>query len=113
MSRDKQIEEIAKILCGMKNGCDGCMWNKVHCNERNYAEEIYNAGYRKASEIFEEIEKIKKRLCKRQAECEKEAKKAGYYLAMRCEYDGESAGIDKCLNELAELKNKYESEKEK
>ena len=47
MSRDKQIEEMAKIFCGMKNGCDGCMWDKVHCNERNYAEEIYNAGYRK------------------------------------------------------------------
>lgn len=46
MSRE-QIEEIAKVLCGMKNGCDGCMWDKVHCNERNYAEEIYNAGYRK------------------------------------------------------------------
>lgn len=47
---EKQIEEMAKILCGMKNGCDGCMWDKVYCNERNYAEEIYNAGYRKQSE---------------------------------------------------------------
>lgn len=46
----EQIEEMAKILCGMKNGCDGCMWDKVHCNERNYAEEIYNSGYRKQSE---------------------------------------------------------------
>ena len=50
MSKEKQIEEMAKIFCGMKNGCDGCMWDKVHCNERNYAEEIYNAGYRKQSE---------------------------------------------------------------
>lgn len=53
MSKQKQIEQIeemAKILCGMKNGCDGCMWSKVYCNERNYAEEIYNAGYRKQSE---------------------------------------------------------------
>lgn len=47
MRREKQIEEMAKILCGMKNGCDGCMFSKVYCNERNYAEEIYNAGYRK------------------------------------------------------------------
>jgi hypothetical protein len=47
MSKEKQIEEMAKIFCGMKNGCDGCMWDKAHCNERNYAEEIYNAGYRK------------------------------------------------------------------
>lgn len=52
MNKEKQIEEMAKILCGMKNGCDGCMWDKVHCNERNYAEEIYNAGYRKQSEPF-------------------------------------------------------------
>jgi hypothetical protein len=49
MSKE-QIEGMAKILCGMKNSCDECMWNKVHCNERNYAEEIYNAGYRKQSE---------------------------------------------------------------
>ena len=47
--REKQIEEIGKIICGMENGCDGCMWNKARCNERNYAEEIYNAGYRKQS----------------------------------------------------------------
>lgn len=50
MSKEKQIEEMAKIFCGMKNGCDGCMWDKVHCNERNCAEEIYNAGYRKQIE---------------------------------------------------------------
>jgi DNA-directed RNA polymerase subunit RPC12/RpoP len=48
MSKE-QIEEMAKVLCGMKNGCDECMWNKTHCNERNDAEEIYNAGYRKQS----------------------------------------------------------------
>ena len=51
-SHEKQIDEMAKILCGMKNGCDGCMWDKAHCNERNYAEEIYNAGYRKQSEVI-------------------------------------------------------------
>ena len=50
MSKEKQIEEMAKVLCGMKNSCEGCMWDKVHCNERTYAEEIYNAGYRKQSE---------------------------------------------------------------
>lgn len=47
MSKEKQIEEMAKVFCGMKNGCDGCMWDKAHCHERNYAEEIYDAGYRK------------------------------------------------------------------
>ena len=62
MDREKQIGEIGKIICGMENGCDGCMWNKTRCNERNYAEEIYKAGYRKQSEvvkeIFDEIEKL-------------------------------------------------------
>lgn len=52
MSKEKQIEEIAKIFCGMKNSCVGCMWDKVHCKERNYAEEIYNAGYRRQSKPF-------------------------------------------------------------
>ena len=57
MPREKQIEELGKILCGMKNGCDGCMWDKVHCNEKNYAEEIYKAGYRKQSEVVDEFVK--------------------------------------------------------
>ena len=41
----------------MENGCDGCMWNKTRCNERNYAEEIYKAGYRKQSEVVDEFVK--------------------------------------------------------
>ena len=52
MSKEKQIEEMAKILCGMKNGCDGCMFDKAHCIERNDAEAIYNAGYRKHTDGF-------------------------------------------------------------
>ncbi len=58
MSKEKQIEEMAKILCGMKNGCDGCMFSKVNCNERNYAEEIYNADYRKRSEWISVDERL-------------------------------------------------------
>lgn len=50
MTKEKQIEEMAKIFCGMKNDCDSCMWDKTHCYERIDAEEIYNAGYRKQSE---------------------------------------------------------------
>lgn len=56
MNKEKQIEEIAKILCGQTRGCEHCMFNYNTCFERKDAEEIYNAGYRKASEIFEEIE---------------------------------------------------------
>ena len=57
MDREKQIEEIGKIICGMENGCDGCMWNKTRCNERNYAEEIYKADYRKQGEVVDEFVK--------------------------------------------------------
>lgn len=51
MSRDKQIEEMAKDLCdidckGMK--CDVC--DSYGCEYRIQAEALYNAGYRKASE---------------------------------------------------------------
>ena len=56
MSRDKQIEEMAKVLYESDN-----KRNVVICGVETVAEDIYNAGYRKASdvarEIFEEIEK--------------------------------------------------------
>jgi hypothetical protein len=94
MNKEKQIEEMAKIFCGMKNGCDGCMWDKVHCYERNDAKDLYNAGYRKASEvareIFEEIGEL-----------------VNEYL------DGRIYTHDFCTY-LAELKKKHtESEKDK
>lgn len=53
MPREKQIEEIAKVICG------GCPDNKecMHCLCADWykAESIYNAGYRKQSEIAREI----------------------------------------------------------
>lgn len=63
---DKQIEEMAKILCRdysmgecMVDGFD-CL--EGHCSKRERIEALYNAGYRKAEdvarEIFEEIEKV-------------------------------------------------------
>ena len=97
--KNREIEEMAKILCGMKNGCDGCMWDKVHCNERNYAEEIYNAGYRKATdvaaEIFEEIEEVMRSLDRR-------------YMASG--NPKQSWGVRGAMTEIAELKNKYTGE---
>ena len=62
MNKDKQIEEMAKLLCEdcgrTTSPCadDGGMCTAVY----GQAEYLYNAGYRKASdvarEIFEEIE---------------------------------------------------------
>ena len=56
MNREKQIEEMTKGLCdidckGMKCGvCDS-----YGCEYRMQAEALYNAGYRKASEVAMEI----------------------------------------------------------
>lgn len=48
--RNKQIEEMAHIFCGMKNGCDHCMFRKTTCQEYADATDCYNAGYRKQKE---------------------------------------------------------------
>ena len=60
MTKEKQIEVIAHIMCGIEDSCDECIY-KLQCYERIDAEQIYNADYRKASEvardIFEEIER--------------------------------------------------------
>lgn len=53
IDREKQIEEIAKVMCG------GCPDNKecTHCLCADWykAESLYNAGYRKRSEVAMEI----------------------------------------------------------
>ena len=52
MSRDKQIEEMARIL----NKADGFDDDPVWYNDRLHeCEALYNAGYRKASDFAEEI----------------------------------------------------------
>ena len=109
--RDKQIVEMTKDLCDIQ--CNGMRCNicDTGCEWRMLAIALYNAGYRKASdvarEIFEEIEKIEKRLLNRQKKCDKEAQKAGWYLEVREAYEGQSEGIGLCLDYLAELKKKY------
>lgn len=62
MSREKQIEGIRSVILRM-NVCEMC--DEIKCIydcDRCIATQIYNAGYRKQSEvvreIFEEIEKI-------------------------------------------------------
>ena len=60
MNRDKQIEEMARAICEhfVPNGCGRC----PDCFCEGDALKLYNAGYRKASEvareIFEEIEEV-------------------------------------------------------
>lgn len=51
--REKQIEEIAKAMCG---GCtDGRECMHCLCADWYKAESVYNAGYRKQSEVAREI----------------------------------------------------------
>ena len=55
MSKEKQIEEMAKISCNTNNTeikweCAECPFNMV-CDIQISCEALYNAGYRKQSEV--------------------------------------------------------------
>ena len=87
--RDKQIEEMEKIIQPIIDNCWAKDWFP---NGDEIAEALYNAGYRKASdvarEIFEEIEKL---------------------IVLRMIPD--MALIDdRLITDIVELKKKYESE---
>jgi hypothetical protein len=62
MSREKQIEEMAKdiLKCGCVGTCLECEYatlaeDDCACIDVKIAEGLYNAGYRKASDVAEEI----------------------------------------------------------
>ena len=63
MDKVKQIEEMARIICGLctKEGClcDGGYCN-FNCNDYERAKRLYTAGYRKQSECKECGEKTSK-----------------------------------------------------
>lgn len=107
MDKEKHIEEMGKILCRMKNGCDGCTWDKVYCNERSYAEEIYNAGYRKQNVIAEEM--INVALSKIQIMIN--SIKAQEEIGNISEFNGGAkTALEVVFKDLAELKKKYTEE---
>ncbi len=56
MNKEKQIEEMAKVICPNKKPlkCADCVIRGM-CNTKETATEIYNAGYRKQSEVVEEV----------------------------------------------------------
>ena len=68
MSKEKQIEEMAKVIDSEYDciiPCKECpYYNYTNCTDVKSAIKLYNAGYRKQSdvvrEIFEEINEIKK-----------------------------------------------------
>ena len=56
MSKEKQIEEMAKYLTHCFMNCAAC----DKCRAWVYSEQLYDAGYRKQSEIIDEFaEKLK------------------------------------------------------
>lgn len=112
MDREKQIEEmcetIASMICEVYNPL--CDENKPHTCSRCYAnstkigdfaEMLYNAGYRKQSEvaekIFDEIEKLVS-TNKKTVGC--------------ATYEETIFYIEDFIEDLAELKKKYTGEKE-
>ena len=52
MSKEKQIEEMAKVICGNNKDCKTCVhhFEIRECGCLFYAKRIYDAGYRKQSE---------------------------------------------------------------
>jgi hypothetical protein len=61
MTKEKQIEEMAKAMCWEGADCSKCD-GLLTCDKKYYAPRLVEKGYRKSSEvareIFEEIEKI-------------------------------------------------------
>ena len=47
MSEEKQIEEMAKDICGVKQSCNDVCHPINSCRALKYAERFYNPGYRK------------------------------------------------------------------
>ena len=97
MSRDMRIEEMALALaeggCGKK--CDCIEVDKFNCHFLHSASVLYNAGYRKASEVAREIfEEIEENVFKYRSPYG-ESHRNTVVLTEKCFY---------------ELKKKYESE---
>ena len=54
MSREKQIEEMARVMCQISHPCTMCLVQSP-CRCRTNAELLYNAGYRKAFDLEEKL----------------------------------------------------------
>ena len=109
-NEEKQIEEMANITrvwCEIDNSCGSCHWET--CNEC-LAECLYKAGYRKASDVVDEVIKIVS---------EKAEEESEYFDRMRVKgkdgryFEGGKHTCEMLLLEFAELKERYESEGEK
>jgi hypothetical protein len=103
--RDKQIEEMAKIIClptANKGNCEKCGFKK-HCSKFDDATALYNAGYRKASDVaLEVISEVEKRVNDAYNK---------HIFKSDLEDTEKEAIMDFCVDiTLYDLKKKYESE---
>lgn len=69
MDKEKQIDKMARDMCGLGRDCHGCTSSMSYvCKAKKYAERAVDKGYSKKSdvarEIFEEIERTFKGLLK-------------------------------------------------
>lgn len=60
-NKEKEIEEMSREICSEYDcviPCQSCgYYGYANCRDVQSAEKLYNAGYRKASDVFEEIER--------------------------------------------------------
>lgn len=114
MNTEKQISEMARTIC--QSNRDGiCGYDRKPCdfNCGNYdeANKFYNAGYRKASEIFEEIEEEIELALECNYKIKRDAQDDNEGLVIYV--DGKIDCLRGLTDFIAELKKKYtESEKE-
>lgn len=108
MNTEKQIEEmvIAKTICASCDINDHCYFlsNDEMCTTvLKDAEALYNAGYRKSSEVAEEI------FAAFRAEMRSEIARNEALFAEGEDdfYEGRNDAFRTAINCLAELKNKY------
>lgn len=101
MDKDKQIEEMAELTeqhCRIDNMCGSCSWET--CNEC-LSEVLYNAGYRKASDVAREVI----------TEFANMLKCHSFYMSDEYGEVNELVVTVKAINEIeADLKKKYTEE---
>ena len=115
MNRDKQIDEMAKVIenginiCAKKpcEDCDFCGADDCMCQNLVIAKELHTAGYRKTSEvareIFEEIDDI----LRKDASDYDDLMDSEIVPEIYAEYLACSNYIDGIRQIFAELKKKY------
>ena len=118
MSRDKKIEEMAKLICSTcQRELDPCSGEKPCRSAIKESEDLYNAGYRKASdvarEIFEEIENAIKLTLKINREEKVKLIDTFFSFSLLRSLDSKIEVLQAASNFIAELKKKYVSEEKK